>query len=112
MLKPKESVIYLKSNDIYALDGKKSYEMGGKSFYKNENDFVLAYLYTGLNYNMTLSDKEGNTIKLYESLDGIADNLLQWYADILFHELYKISNEFKDCCIAGKKDVFEWEELK
>lgn len=58
MLKPKESVIYLKSNDIYALDGKKSYEMGGKSFYKNENDFVLAYLYTGLNYNMTLSDDE------------------------------------------------------
>lgn len=62
--------------------------------------------------NMTVSDKEGNVIKLYESLDGISESNLQWYLDNLFHKFYLISNEFKEDCIFSKNDDIEWEVLK
>lgn len=61
---------------------------------------------------MTVSDKEGNIIKLYESLDGISENNLRWYLDNLFHDFYKLSNDFKLYCQIGKNDDTIWEEFK
>ena len=62
--------------------------------------------------NMTVSDKEGNTFKLYADFKDISDSNLQWYLDILFHKFYIISNEFKDNCIVSKNDDTVWVEFK
>ena len=48
--------------------------------------------------NMTISDKVGNTIKLFEILDGLSDNNLSILADELFHDIYNSSNCFKERC--------------
>ena len=68
------------------------------------------YYYDG--EKMTVSDKEGNTFKLYEDLSGISDNNLRIYLDWLFHDFYKITNDFKDNCKRSKIDKIEWRELK
>ena len=60
---------------------------------------------------MTLTDKEGNVIKLYESLDGISDNNLSLHIDDLFHKLYLISNDFKTVCNIDKETGIEWSDF-
>lgn len=62
--------------------------------------------------NMTLSDKEGNIIKIYENLEGISDNNLRIYLDDLFHDFYKMINEFKIECQVDKVDKIEWSDFK
>ena len=59
-----------------------------------------------------ISDKEGNCIKLYESIDNISDNNLAYYIDIMFHNIYISQNEFKDMCIDDNKkgNSVEWED--
>ena len=42
---------------------------------------------------MTVSDKEGNKIKLYYPLDTELD--LSWELDYFFHQFYKLQNELK-----------------
>lgn len=61
---------------------------------------------------LTITDKEGNCIKLYESLEGIPLQNLQFYLDSLFAKFYKLSNEFKMECIADKRDGIIWEDFK
>lgn len=63
---------------------------------------------------MTVTDKEGNCIKLYESLDEISDNNLRIYLDDLFHKFYTISNEFTAICRWDKTqdNKIEWEEFR
>lgn len=79
-----------------AIRGKKSRDI----YYYDEN-------------TLTLTDKEGNTIKLYESLDGIEEGILGREIDLLFHKFYLQSNEFKTLCSSLKQhsDII-WEELK
>lgn len=60
--------------------------------------------------NLTVTDKEGNCIKLYESLDGISSGNLQLYLDDLFHKLYKMQNEFKITCIVDKENKIDWSD--
>lgn len=52
---------------------------------------------------MTVTDKEGNCIKLYTSIESISDKNLSYHLDTLFHELYKLTNEFKEICIWENK---------
>ena len=61
---------------------------------------------------LTLTDKIGTTIKLYESLDGISDSNIRSDIDDLFHEYYKKVNEFASWCRSLKRDCIEWEEFK
>lgn len=63
--------------------------------------------------NMTVSDKEGNVIKLYENLDDMSEDDIVWYLDGFFHEFYKLSNELKINCQAGKRNRnIKWEILR
>ena len=62
--------------------------------------------------NLTLTDKEGNIIKLYEPLEGLSDNNLTLIVDDLFHEFYILQNRFKYLCIEYKKLGIEWRDFK
>lgn len=64
------------------------------------------------NENMTISDKEGNTLKLYESLDGMTKTILRDTVDNMFHKYYRISNIFKEECKAIKESDIDWEAFK
>lgn len=57
---------------------------------------------------LTLTDKEGNLIKLYESLEGISENNIRDTVYNLFHDLYKLQNLCKDRCKEMKKSGIEW----
>lgn len=59
---------------------------------------------------MTLSDKEGNIIKLYESLDGLSDNNLTLIVDDLFHDFYLLQNQFKTLSKSYKELGIEWSD--
>ena len=62
--------------------------------------------------NLTLTDKQGNTIRLHESREGISDNNLRWSVDDLFHKFYIEINEFKGLCQALKRDKIEWGDFE
>lgn len=62
--------------------------------------------------NMTVSDKVGNCIKLFEPLEGISENNLRIYLDDLFEEFYKLTNDFKKICRIDKKLKLELEVFK
>lgn len=61
--------------------------------------------------NMTISDKEGNVIKLYEPLDGVIESNLSFYLSHMFHKIYLAQNEFKVLCRNDKRDGFIWEKM-
>lgn len=61
---------------------------------------------------MTVSDKEGNTIKLYVDFNDISESDLVWFLDSMFHKFYKLTNEFKDDCLYSKNSDIEWREFK
>lgn len=48
--------------------------------------------------NMTVSDKEGNVIRLYESLDGLDISIISDFIDNMFKKLYIEQNEIKKLC--------------
>lgn len=62
--------------------------------------------------NLTVTDKEGNVLKLYESLEGLPESNISWYVDDLFHELYKRQNEIALMCRCDKETGIEWEVFK
>lgn len=62
--------------------------------------------------NMTVSDKVGNCIKLFEPLEGISENNLRIYLDDLFSHFYEISNDFKILCKVDKDLKIEWGRSK
>lgn len=47
---------------------------------------------------MTLTDKEGNVIRLYESLDGLDISIISDFIDNMFKKLYIEQNEIKKLC--------------
>lgn len=63
---------------------------------------------------MTVSDKDGNVIRIRESLDGVSDSNLQFKFDFLFHQLYLLINETDATLRAFKKysNVVNDEEYK
>lgn len=71
-------------------------------------------VYTFDTEKMIVSDKIGNTIRIFENIDNISDNNLRIYADSLFHDFYKIANEFKHICEYDNKqgNSIQWEEWK
>lgn len=61
--------------------------------------------------NLTLTDKNGNIIKLHESLEGISDSTLSTQVDWFFHKMYIEINEFKTLCESLKKENIDWGDL-
>ena len=59
---------------------------------------------------LTLTDKEGNIIKLYESLDGLSDNNIVLLVDELFHEFYLLQNRFSLLSREYKNLGIEWSD--
>lgn len=57
--------------------------------------------------NLTVTDKEGNVLKLYESLEGLPESNVSWYVDDLFHELYGRQNEVALMCRCDKETGIE-----
>lgn len=47
---------------------------------------------------LTITDKIGNTIKLFEPLEGLSDVTKRIYIERLFKNIYVQVNEFKDIC--------------
>lgn len=59
---------------------------------------------------MTLTDKEGNVIKVYETLDSLSDNNLTLIVDDLFHDFYLLQNNFKVLSKEYKRLGIEWSD--
>lgn len=53
--------------------------------------------------NLTLTDKEGNCIRLYESLDGIDMSIMSDFIDGMFKKLYVEQNEIKKLAMDMKR---------
>ncbi len=58
--------------------------------------------------NGVVTDKEGNSIRVYSDLSKLSDNNKSLFIDELFHKLYVIQNDCKDICNATIRDGIEW----
>lgn len=61
---------------------------------------------------MTITDKIGNTIRIFEPLEGLSETTQRIYVCRLFKNIYNEVNEFKDICegykINNLSDVDEY----
>lgn len=60
---------------------------------------------------LTITDKEGNVIKIYVCLSDVSEHNRSLFVDNLFHDFYNIQNNFKDVINVVKTLPGDWGHL-